>query len=89
MSDTLNMTRLMTGRDGQLYITGANRRQIFLAEVDSFQAQISFSNADFQPVGNHYHGHILGAERLLQIFRVSGICKTLVVHGPLVYRGRD
>lgn len=50
---TLDVHSIMTGRDGQLYITGANRQQIFLAEVDSFQAQVSFSNADFQPVGSY------------------------------------
>lgn len=48
----LDISRLMTGKDGQLFITGANRRQIFLAEVDQFEAQLSFSNADFQPLGS-------------------------------------
>ncbi|MGI6184103.1 MAG: hypothetical protein ACOYIH_08335 [Candidatus Fimadaptatus sp.] len=49
----LDARRLMTGKDGQLFVTGAGREQIFLAEVDAFQAQVNFSNADFQPVGSY------------------------------------
>ena len=46
-NQTLDVGSLMTGKDGQLFVTGADRNQIFLAEVDSFKAQISFANADF------------------------------------------
>lgn len=50
---TLDVGKLMTGKDGQLFVTGADSSPIFLAEVDEFQAQINYSNVDFQPVGSY------------------------------------
>ena len=48
----LDTRKLMTGKDGQLYITLESGKQLFLAECDSFQAQMSISNTDYQPVGS-------------------------------------
>lgn len=48
----LDVRNLITGKDGQLFITTKDGNQIFLAEVDTFQAQLSVSNTDYQPVGS-------------------------------------
>lgn len=48
---TLDPRKVMTGHDGKLYITVDGKSQ-FMANVDTFQAQINFSNTDFQPVGD-------------------------------------
>lgn len=49
----LDTTKLITGKDGQLFITTRNVNQLFLAEVDTFQAQLNMSNTDVQPVGSY------------------------------------
>ena len=48
----LDVRQLITGKDGQLFITTSDGNQIFLAEVDTFQAQLSVTNTDYQPVGS-------------------------------------
>jgi hypothetical protein len=48
----LDVRKLITGKDGQLYITTRAGTNIFLAECDTFQAQISPQNTDYQPVGS-------------------------------------
>ena len=48
----LDTRKLMTGKDGQLFVTLDGGNQIFLAECDTFQAQMSISNTDYQPVGS-------------------------------------
>ena len=48
---TLDPRKVMTGHDGKLYIT-VGGKSIFMANVDTFQAQLNFSNTDFQPVGD-------------------------------------
>lgn len=48
----LDVTNLITGKDGQLFITTSDNKQQFLAEVDTFQAQLSVSNTDYQPIGS-------------------------------------
>lgn len=48
----LDTTKLITGKDGQLYVTTSDGTQIFLAEVDTFQAQMSITNTEVQPVGS-------------------------------------
>lgn len=48
----LDTRRLLTGKDGQLFVTDKNGNLIFLAEVDTFQAQMNVSNVDYQPVGS-------------------------------------
>jgi len=48
----IDVRQLITGKDGQLFVTTRAGINIFLAEVDTFQAQISPSNVDYQPVGS-------------------------------------
>ena len=48
----LDVRQLITGKDGQLFVTTGAGTNIFLAEVDTFQAQISPANTDYQPVGS-------------------------------------
>ena len=48
----LDVRRLITGKDGQLYVTTKAGTNIFLAEVNTFQAQLSPANTDYQPVGS-------------------------------------
>ncbi|MBQ2633202.1 MAG: hypothetical protein IJF88_01290 [Oscillospiraceae bacterium] len=48
----LDIRKLITGKDGQLFVTSKKGNNIFLAEVDTFQAQISPANTDYQPVGS-------------------------------------
>lgn len=43
---------LITGKDGQLFLTLSDNSQMFLAWVDTFQAQLSMNNTDYQPVGS-------------------------------------
>ena len=48
----LDVRQLITGKDGQLFVTTSDGTQLFLAEVDTFQAQASINNTDYQPVGS-------------------------------------
>lgn len=48
----LDVRKLITGKDGQLFVTTKAGTNLFLAEVDTFQAQISPANTDYQPVGS-------------------------------------
>lgn len=48
----LDSRKVVTGKDGQVFITTRSGVNIFLAEVDTFQAQMSINNADLQPVGS-------------------------------------
>lgn len=48
---TLDPRKVMTGHDGKLYIT-VNGVSQFMANVDTFQSQLNFTNTDFQPVGD-------------------------------------
>jgi len=49
---TLDVRNLITGKDGQLFVTTRSGVNIFLAEVDTFQAQLVPANTDYQPVGS-------------------------------------
>lgn len=49
---TLDVTKIITGKDGQVFLTLSDGSQIFLAEVDTAQAQINVNNTDYQPVGS-------------------------------------
>lgn len=49
----LDVRKLVTGKDGRLFVTGADGVPIFLAEVDEFTAQLSPTNTDYQPVGSY------------------------------------
>ena len=48
----LDVRKLITGKDGQLFVTTKKGTNIFLAEVDTFQAQMNPTNTDYQPVGS-------------------------------------
>ena len=48
----LDVRKLISGKDGQLFVTTRAGVNIFLAEVDTFQAQLSPANTDYQPVGS-------------------------------------
>lgn len=48
----LDVTKLITGKDGRLFVTQKDGTQLFLAEVDTFQAQLSITNVDYQPVAS-------------------------------------
>jgi len=48
----LDVRKLITGKDGQLYVSTTSKKNIFLAEVDTFQTQLSPANTDYQPVGS-------------------------------------
>lgn len=56
---TLDPRKVMTGHDGKLYITVAGK-SYFMANVDTFQAQINFSNISFTPIGNYMEYAIPG-----------------------------
>ena len=48
----LDVRKVVTGKDGQVFITTRKGVNIFLAEVDTFQAQLNANNTDLQPVGS-------------------------------------
>lgn len=48
----LDTRKLMTGKDGQLFVTTSDGTQIFLSEVDTFQAQMNVTTTQVQPVGS-------------------------------------
>lgn len=56
---TLDPRKVMTGHDGKLYIV-IEGTSIFMANVDTFQAQLNFSNIDFNPIGDRWTYPIQG-----------------------------
>ncbi|MCL2215394.1 MAG: hypothetical protein FWB91_00105 [Defluviitaleaceae bacterium] len=48
----LDVRKVISGKDGQLFVTTRRGVNIFLAEVDTFRAQLSPANQDLQPVGS-------------------------------------
>ena len=48
----LDVRQLVTGKDGQLFVTTRAGVNLFLAECDTFQSQLSPANTDYQPVGS-------------------------------------
>jgi len=49
----LDVRNVISGKDGQLYVSDRQTGQnIFLAECNTFQAQLSPANTDYQPVGS-------------------------------------
>lgn len=48
----LDVRNVVTGKDGQLFLTTSKGTEIFLAEVDSFQAKLNVKNTDYQPIGS-------------------------------------
>jgi len=49
----LDVRQLITGKDGQVFVSSKKGVNIFLAEVDDFQARLNFKNTDYQPVGSY------------------------------------
>lgn len=49
---TLDVRKLISGKDGQLYVTTKAGENLFLAEVDEFTVTINPANTDYQPVGS-------------------------------------
>lgn len=54
LNDTslLDVRKLISGKDGQLFVTTKAGTNLFLAEVDTFSTQLSPTNVDYQPVGS-------------------------------------
>lgn len=50
-NDILNVTELMTGKDGQLFVT-VNNQNYFLAEINQFATTMEVNSTDVQPVGS-------------------------------------
>ena len=50
-NESLNVTELMTGKDGQLYVT-VDGTQYFLAEINQFSTNMDVNSTDVQPVGS-------------------------------------
>ena len=48
----MDVTKILTGKDGQLWLTLDDNTQVFLAMVDTAQAQLNMNNTDYQPVGS-------------------------------------
>lgn len=48
----LDVRKLISGKDGRLYVTTDAGEDIFLAEVSEFSATLDMTNADVQPVGS-------------------------------------
>ena len=51
-SAIVDVRKVISGKDGQLFVTCRSGVNIFLAEVDTFQAQLTPTNVDYQPVGS-------------------------------------
>lgn len=48
----LDVRKLISGKDGRLFVTTNAGENVFLAEVDEFTTQVSPANTDYQPVGS-------------------------------------
>lgn len=48
----LNTTKLITGKDGRVFVTTPNTNKVFLAEVDTFSVPMNITNVPCQPVGS-------------------------------------
>lgn len=48
----LDVRKLISGKDGRLFVSTKRGTNIFLAEVDTFQTQLNPANSDYQPVGS-------------------------------------
>lgn len=51
-SSILDVRKLMSGKDGRLFVTTDAKENIFLAEVAEFSATLDMANTDVQPVGS-------------------------------------
>lgn len=50
-NDKLNVTELMTGKDGELHVT-VGKKTFFLAEINQFSTTMNVNSTDVQPVGS-------------------------------------
>ena len=57
MDEKLNLRKVLTGKDGRLYVT-INGKTYFLAETSAFTATLNFTNADVQPIGSILSGAV-------------------------------
>jgi hypothetical protein len=48
----LDVRQVISGKDGQLFVTTRQGMNFFMAECDTFQAQLSPANTGYQPVGS-------------------------------------
>lgn len=48
----LDVRKIVSGKDGRLFVTNKAGTNIFLAEVNTFHTQIAPNNTDYQPVGS-------------------------------------
>ena len=48
----LDVRKITSGKDGQLFVTSKKGNNVFLAEVNTFQTQLNPNNVDYQPVGS-------------------------------------
>jgi hypothetical protein len=69
----LDTRKLITGKDGQLFVTSNKGTNIFLAEVNDFGVQLNIATVDFQPVGS-----------LWQYKVPTGVSGTLTLSEPVV-----
>lgn len=51
INEKLNVTELMTGKDGQLHVTVDNK-SYFLAEINQYSTTMNVNSTDVQPVGS-------------------------------------
>ena len=49
--NALDVSNVVSGKDGQIFITLSDGTDLFLAEVDTFTAQLNVNNAKYQPIG--------------------------------------
>lgn len=57
MEKQLNLRKVLSGKDGRLYVTIKNKTY-FLAETSAFTATLNFTNADAQPIGSMLIGAV-------------------------------
>lgn len=51
LTDALDVSNVVSGKDAQIYITLSDGTDLFLAEVDTFSAQLNVNNTKIQPIG--------------------------------------
>lgn len=47
-----DVRNLVSGKDGQIYVTGSDHISRYLGEIEQFQAQMAVTNASYQPLGS-------------------------------------
>lgn len=57
MPETLDLRKVLSGKDGRIYVT-VNGTTYFLAEAASFTAALNPTNADVQPMGSALIGAV-------------------------------